>query len=77
VGLATDLHPAGRVVVLDMVAHDRDEYRRTMGHAHLGFEEREIRRWGLAAGLALRSWRVLAPEAAASGPPLFLAVLGR
>jgi ubiquinone/menaquinone biosynthesis C-methylase UbiE/DNA-binding transcriptional ArsR family regulator len=75
-GAARALRAGGRVVVLDMVAHDRDEYRRTMGHAHLGFEEAQIRRWGREAGLELRSWRVLAPDPEASGPLLFLGVLG-
>ena len=27
-----------RLIVLDMLAHDRDLYRRTMGHRHLGFD---------------------------------------
>ena len=71
------LRPGGRVVVLYMVAHDRDEYRRTMGHAHLGFDEDELARVARGVGLSVWSRRVLAPAPEASGPPLFVAVLGR
>ncbi len=33
----------GRVVLLDMVSHDRSEYRDSMGHLWQGFSESEIR----------------------------------
>jgi SAM-dependent methyltransferase len=34
----------GRLVLIDMLAHDRDEYRRTMGHVHLGFDRGAVER---------------------------------
>ena len=40
--VARVLAPGGRWVVLDMLEHDREEYRDTMGHQHLGFSEAGI-----------------------------------
>jgi ArsR family transcriptional regulator len=65
----------GRVVVVDMASHEREEYRRTMGHVHLGFAERELRARCAAAGLSIASWRPIAPASDAQGPPLFVSVL--
>lgn len=75
--VARVLVPGGRWVIVDMVEHDREEYRTTMGHQHLGFAEGEIRGLGEDAGLTLRTWRVLPPDPAAHGPALFVAVLRR
>lgn len=73
--VARVLRPGGRLVVLDMQAHDREEYRRTMGHQHLGFARPELARTATAAGLALETWRPLPASAEALAPPLFVAVL--
>jgi ArsR family transcriptional regulator len=75
--LARTLRSGGRLVLLDMQAHDRAEYRRTMGHQHLGFDAEALARTAAAAGLRVETWRPLpvAPEALA--PPLFVAVLRR
>jgi ArsR family transcriptional regulator len=70
------LAPGGRWVILDMVEHDREEYRDTMGHQHLGFSEPTTRTLAESAGLAVSAWRVLPPDSAAHGPALFVAVLG-
>ena len=71
------LRPGGSLVLLDMIAHDRAEYRRTMGHQHLGFDESTVTEAASRAGLHLRSWRSLPTEPAALAPSLFLAVLAR
>jgi ArsR family transcriptional regulator len=75
--VAKALRPGGRWVLLDMVAHDRRDYRRTMGHVHLGFEEAAVTALAEDAGLRCRQWRVLRPSPEASGPALFLAVFER
>jgi SAM-dependent methyltransferase len=67
--------PAGAVICLDMVAHDREEYRRTMGHVHLGFSADDLDRMAESAGLRVRRRLILPPDPAAAGPALFLAVL--
>jgi ArsR family transcriptional regulator len=75
--VARVLAPGGRWVLLDMVDHDREEYRDTMGHQHLGFSEATTRSLATGAGLTVRSWRVLPADPAAQGPALFVAVVGR
>ena len=75
--VARVLRPGGRAVVLDMVEHDRDDYRDTMGHQHLGFSEATLEGLAVAAGLRLASWRVLPADPDAAGPGLFVAVLER
>lgn len=67
------LTPGGRLVVVDMQPHDREDYRQSMGHVWLGFGEPHILR--LLQGARFEAARVvpLAPEASAEGPSLFLA----
>jgi SAM-dependent methyltransferase len=65
----------GRVIVLDMVPHEREEWRRTMGHVHLGFSEDDVRLHAAAAGLRLVRYTVLPPDPGVTGPPLFVATL--
>jgi len=74
---ARALTPGGRVLVVDMVRHDRELYARTMGHQHLGFEESDGRAWARHASLSLARWRTLHPAADAKGPGLFAALFTR
>ncbi|MCB9682546.1 MAG: metalloregulator ArsR/SmtB family transcription factor [Alphaproteobacteria bacterium] len=69
------LRPGGRVVVVDMIEHDRDEYRRTMGHVHLGFSAETVAAMGRAAGLTACRYQVVPPDPVATGPAVFVAVL--
>lgn len=71
------LAPGGRLVVVDMQPHDRAEWRHTMAHRHLGFERDSLVELAAAAGLQELSWRDLAPDPDAQGPPLFLASFER
>ncbi|MFM7053028.1 MAG: ArsR/SmtB family transcription factor [Planctomycetota bacterium] len=71
------LAKGGSVVVVDMVQHDRREYRATMGHEHLGFGERELGAHAEAAKLALSLYRPLRPAIDARGPGLFVARLDK
>ncbi|HNH50527.1 MAG TPA: methyltransferase domain-containing protein [Myxococcota bacterium] len=75
--VARVLAPEGRWVILDMVEHDREEYRSTMGHQHLGFSEDQFGKLLVEAGLEIRSWRLLPPDPVAQGPGLFVGVVGR
>ncbi len=70
---ARALAPGGRLLVLDMRAHERNEYRETMGHLWPGFTEDQMRDWTRLAGLEAYHHIPLAPEPEASGPALFAA----
>lgn len=65
--------PGGRIVVVDMMAHGRSEYREQMGHIWQGFEEDQLRGWLEAAGFAGVRWIQLPPDPLAKGPVLFVA----
>jgi SAM-dependent methyltransferase/DNA-binding HxlR family transcriptional regulator len=69
------LAESGRFVVVDMVAHDREEVRDTMGHQHLGFSRERVAELAAEAGLVLQTWRTLPPDPDAHGPGLFVAVM--
>jgi ubiquinone/menaquinone biosynthesis C-methylase UbiE len=71
------LRPGGRLLVADMLPHDHDEYRRTMGHVWLGFSERQIERWLGAAGFGPLRWHPLPVEPGIKGPGLFVATTAR
>lgn len=75
--VARVLVPGGRWVVVDMAEHDREDYRSTMGHQHLGFAPDALAALAAPAGLTMRSWRVLPADAAATGPSLFVAAFAR
>jgi ArsR family transcriptional regulator len=67
----------GVVIVIDMVAHNRSEYRTTMGHEHLGFSEQSLAALASEAKLRLESYRPLRPAIDAKGPGLFVARLAK
>jgi ubiquinone/menaquinone biosynthesis C-methylase UbiE/DNA-binding transcriptional ArsR family regulator len=66
------LKPGGRLLIVDMLPHDREHYRQQMGHVWLGFSEEHIRRMLDAAGF--ESIRVvhLPPDSSVKGPALFV-----
>jgi len=66
------LKPGGRVVIVDMQAHTRRDYRFAMGHAHLGFSQRDL---ADQTTLKIVRYIPLKPDSGATGPELFLAVL--
>jgi ArsR family transcriptional regulator len=67
------LRPDGRLVVVDMVAHDRSDWRHTMGHRHLGFEQQALEGHARTGGLVGERFQLLPPAPDAQGPPLFVA----
>lgn len=70
---ARALKPGGRILIADMLPHDHDEYRQTMGHVWLGFSERQVERWCAGAGFDRFRWHALAAEAGVRGPAMFVA----
>lgn len=67
------LKPGGRLLVVDMAPHEREEYRQRMGHVWLGFSEEQMRRLVEQSGLVLRRLTPLAPDPDSRGPTLFTA----
>jgi ArsR family transcriptional regulator len=74
---ARSLKTGGRLLVLDMMPHDREEYRQTMGHVWLGFSEKQITQWLHTTGFNHVRWRAMPPESKAKGPSLFVATARR
>ncbi|MEM9416075.1 MAG: metalloregulator ArsR/SmtB family transcription factor [Planctomycetota bacterium] len=71
--MARVVKPGGKVVVLDLLAHDRDAFRRQMGQVHAGFKPSTLKRMMREAGLAGVRCEPLPPEPDATGPALLLA----
>ncbi|MGA1401417.1 MAG: ArsR/SmtB family transcription factor [Phycisphaerales bacterium] len=74
---ARTLRVGGVLLVIDMIAHDREAYLAAMGHVHLGFREETTRSWADAAGLRLAAFHRLRPDLAGKGPGLFAATMVR
>ena len=67
------LKRGGKAVVVDLLRHDRDDFRRQMGQQMMGFEPDELERLLAEAGLGRIRCQTLAPEPKARGPALLLA----
>ena len=64
----------GRVLVVDMQPHDREEYQQQMGHVWLGFSEKQITRYLIGSGFGDVRVRPLPADPDAKGPALFAAI---
>jgi ArsR family transcriptional regulator len=71
--LSRILKPAGRAIIVDLLPHDRDDFRRQMGQQSLGFSPETMRDLFAACGFASVVVNPLPPEPSAKGPALFLA----
>jgi ArsR family transcriptional regulator len=71
--VARVLKPGGRLIVVDMLPHDRDSYRQQMGHVWLGFGDEHLRRLFQEARFEDIRIVSLPPDAKAKGPGLFVA----
>jgi ArsR family transcriptional regulator len=67
------LKPGGRLLVLDMMPHDRQDLRQTMGHLWQGFDPATLGGWMSEAGLEGFRYNALPPDPEAKGPILFAA----
>ena len=65
------LGPGGRLVIMDLTSHERQEYSLQMGHVWQGFSEEQMRSWVTEAGLAVARYRILPADPKAKGPALF------
>jgi ArsR family transcriptional regulator len=71
--VARALKPGGRLVIVDMLPHDREEYRGQMGHRWLGFKESDVLGVLASAGFEDARLRILPADPKAKGPVLFAA----
>ena len=69
--------PGGRLLVVDMLPHEREEYQHQMGHVWLGFSEKQLSRFLTGAGFGDIRMRGLPADPEAKGPALFVAAATR
>jgi ArsR family transcriptional regulator len=67
------LKRGGRVLIIDMLPHDRVEYQQQMGHVWLGFAEKTMKKYLEAAGFEKPLINTLPADESAKGPSLFVA----
>ena len=65
------LRPAGTILIVDMLPHNRTEYQQDMGHMWLGFSQELIRSILDDAGFGEMRFVALPPAPDAKGPNLF------
>lgn len=71
--VARALRPGGRLLVVDLLPHEREELREQMGHVWLGFEPAALGDRLAAAGFEGTRTVTLPHEPSARGPALFAA----
>jgi ArsR family transcriptional regulator len=71
--MARVIKPGGRAVVIDLLRHDREDFRRQLGQKWSGLEASEVQRVLSAAGLKNVTVTPLPPDRQAKGPALFVA----
>jgi ubiquinone/menaquinone biosynthesis C-methylase UbiE/DNA-binding transcriptional ArsR family regulator len=77
VEVARVLRPGGRLLIVDMLPHERQEYQQQMGHVWLGFADKQISRVVAGAGFLDVRVRPLPVDPDTKGPALFAAVAAR
>ncbi len=75
--VARALRPGGRLLIVDMLPHDRQEYRQQMGHVWMGFSAEQIERTLDHVGFTETRFLELPADPAAKGPTLFAATAVR
>lgn len=71
------LRPDGRVLIVDMQPHSRDDLRARMGQVWQGISAAQVAGWLGDAGFAGVRYIPLSPDAQAKGPPLFACTAGK
>lgn len=71
------LRPGGRFVMIDLLPHDREDFKRQMGQQWMGFEPTMLEGMLCDAGLTQPRTRSLTPQPNVKGPALMLATATR
>lgn len=72
------LRPGGKLLIVDMMPHDRQDFQQIMGHVWTGFAQDAIERWADEAGLGRggqMKYHPLPSDSSAKGPTLFAATM--
>ena len=67
------LKPGGRLLIVDLMSHDRVEYIVQLGHVWQGFDGDQVKEWLAGAGFTSCRYRPLPADPEATGPSLFVA----
>ena len=67
------LKPGGRLLLVDLLPHDRAEYREHLGHVWLGFSQEQVTEWLNGAGFSRVKVVALPNDPGAKAPALFVA----
>jgi ArsR family transcriptional regulator len=67
------LKPKGKLMIVDLMPHDRDDLVSQFGHVWQGFDESQIRGWLENAGFSHTRYRPMAPDASDRTPRLVAA----
>ena len=65
----------GRILIIDMQPHSRDEYTHMLGHVHRGFSEQTLRDISKNCSCVMQKYHGLYPDTDARGPSLFVSIL--
>jgi ArsR family transcriptional regulator len=71
------LKPSGRLAIVDLLPHDREDFRRRMEQQSLGIDPAQMQRMLHDAGMEAPIVRALPPQPQAKGPALFVATAVR
>jgi ubiquinone/menaquinone biosynthesis C-methylase UbiE len=67
------LTPGGKLLIVDLMSHDRMDYVVQLGHVWQGFDGEQVKEWLTDAGFASPRYRALPADPDAKGPALFAA----
>jgi len=67
------LKPGGRLLIVDLMSHDRVDYIVQLGHVWQGFDGEQVKEWLTNAGFTSCRYRPLPADPEAKGPTLFVA----
>jgi SAM-dependent methyltransferase len=67
------LKPGGRLLIVDLMSHDRVDYVIQLGHVWQGFDGEQVKEWLSNAGFTACRYRALPDEPEMKGPTLFVA----
>jgi ArsR family transcriptional regulator len=67
------IKPGGRLLIVDLMSHDRMEYVVQLGHVWQGFDADQMKQWLTEAGFTTCRYRALPVDPTARGPAMFAA----